>query len=123
MTKTKGCLGCTGLLAIAFIGLVIVAVNAPHPPRNARTQSTLELLGDAGTTDRYSTTITGRVRNNSPKTYRYAQITFKLYNKAGEQVGSALANVNGLEGNGTWAFKAVGLHPSDKYVLNEISGF
>lgn len=88
----------------------------------------LELLGGIdgtkGVTSQYSMTITGRVRNNRPKAYKYAQITFTVYNKAGDQIGSALANISGLEPGATWAFKAVCLSAGgSSYKLAEITGW
>jgi hypothetical protein len=69
-------------------------------------------------------TITGRVRNNTTKTYSYTQITFNLYNASGEQVGTALANVNGVEPGAVWRFSAIGFAPeAQRYKLHELSGF
>lgn len=48
--------------------------------------------------------IEGIVTNPSAKHYRYAQVSFNLYDKHGNQVGSTLANVNNLEAYGTWKF-------------------
>ena len=56
--------------------------------------------------------IVGSVRNQSAKRYRYVQVQFTLYDKDGAQVGSALANVNNLEANGLWKFKAIVLEDS-----------
>jgi hypothetical protein len=49
----------------------------------------------------------GTVKNNSPKTYSYAQVEFNLYDNSGAQVGSTSANVNNLEPNRKWKFKAI----------------
>lgn len=59
-----------------------------------------------GTGDRLGGQITGTVVNRRGKELRYAQITFKLYDKSGAQVGTALANISGLEAGGRWNFKA-----------------
>jgi len=54
--------------------------------------------------------IVGSVKNNTDREYKYAQISFALYDKDDAQVGSAWANINNLEASGTWKFKAVVLN-------------
>jgi len=68
--------------------------------------------------------ITGSVINRRKSKLSYAQITFNLYDDSGAQVGSALANINGLEPGGTWKFKAstFGVDFS-RYKFSELSGF
>lgn len=56
--------------------------------------------------DSYSYTITGIVTNNSSSSIDYAQIEFTCYDKVGNNVGTAWANVNNLEANGTWKYEA-----------------
>jgi hypothetical protein len=51
--------------------------------------------------------ITGIIENKSNKTYSYVQVEFNLYDENDFQVGSTIANVNNLEPNGKWKFKAV----------------
>lgn len=55
----------------------------------------------------YSVSIVGKVKNNSSQKYSYTQITFNLYDKEGAQIGTALANISGLEAGGVWKFKAL----------------
>lgn len=46
--------------------------------------------------------------------------------KGGNQIGTALANVNNLEKDGTWKFKALGMDVDgeiDSYKLAEITGY
>ena len=86
-------------------------------------KSNLELLSRSGSYDEYSTTITGRIRNNTAHSYGYVQVTFNLYNTAGEQVGTALANVNNLEPGTVWKFKAFGFARGTTFKLGEITGF
>ena len=76
-------------------------------PDVAPVKDDLEMLaGVKGSADGQTMVIAGRVRNNRAKPYRYAQITFQVYNKADEQIGTALANIAGLEAGGTWRFEA-----------------
>lgn len=71
----------------------------------------LELLSSDGTFDTSINTIhiTGSVKNNSKRTYSYVQIQFVLYDESGSQVGTALANTNGLESGNTWKYDALGM--------------
>lgn len=59
-----------------------------------------------GTTGKVGGGITGTVVNRRPETLKYVQIQFRLYDKSGSQIGTALANTNGLESGGKWNFKA-----------------
>jgi hypothetical protein len=68
--------------------------------------------------------ITGIVVNRRGKKLRYAQITFNLYDDSGAQVGTALANINGLEPGGRWKFSATSFGTNfTKYKFSELSGF
>ena len=68
--------------------------------------------------------ITGTIINRTGRTLNYAQITFNLYDKSGAQVGSAVANVNGLESNGRWKFEAIALTDDfATYKPSEMTGF
>lgn len=120
-----------GIAGLIGLGLVVgnyvasnqdpaSAVPAPAP------QGGLELIDTpkAATNEYGYMEITGRVKNTSSKTYAYAQITFIVANDAGEQVGSAMANVNSLEAGATWKFRAVSLASGgSKFKLGKISGW
>lgn len=69
--------------------------------------------------------IVGGVRNNFDKQYSYVQVTFNLYNKDGAQIGTAMDNINNLEPNGIWKFKAIGIvnETVDTYRLTGITGW
>lgn len=51
--------------------------------------------------------IVGTVRNNMDKEYKYAQISFSLYDSSGAQVGTAWTNISNLESGGVWKFEAL----------------
>jgi uncharacterized protein YdeI (YjbR/CyaY-like superfamily) len=86
-----------------------------------------ELVGEVEQeTDQIATYLKGIVKNNSGKDCTYVQITFNLYDKDGNQIGTALANVNNLEKDGTWKFKALGMDVDGEiasYKLAEITGY
>ncbi len=50
--------------------------------------------------------IIGTLKNKTNREYGYVQIEFNLYDDAGNQVGSTLANVNNLEPGRSWRFEA-----------------
>ena len=89
----------------------------------------LELVGGIyGTTKKsdgygFSTYISGVVKNNTSKKYSYVQITFALFDKDGNKVGTALANVNSLDAGETWKFEAIALKDFSTYKLDEITGW
>ncbi|MFN9411857.1 MAG: FxLYD domain-containing protein [Pirellula sp.] len=69
-------------------------------------------------------TITGIVENRRRRKLTYAQITFNLYDDSGAQVGTAIANINGLEPGGKWKFEAVSFGQEfTKYKISELTGF
>jgi len=68
--------------------------------------------------------ITGIVENRRSRKLSYAQITFNLYDDSGAQVGSALANINGLEAGGKWRFEATSFGTRfSTYKFDDLSGF
>lgn len=60
-----------------------------------------------------ATYIHGILKNNTDKEYGYIQVSFSCYDKDNNLLGTALANVNKLQPNGSWKFKAIYLG-SDK---------
>lgn len=78
----------------------------------------------AGRRGEFGAEITGTVINRRNRKLRYAQITFSLYDESGAQVGTALANINGLEPDGRWKFKATAFGTDfARYKFSELSGF
>ena len=71
------------------------------------------------------TYIQGEIKNNTDKEYSYVQVTFNLYDKDGSQLGTAVDNINYLEPNATWKYKAIGLvtEKVDSYKFVEIIGW
>lgn len=68
--------------------------------------------------------IEGIVKNKTNKKFDYVQVQFNLYDKQGNIVGQALANMNNLDANGTWKFTAYNFSGESysTYKLAEISG-
>jgi len=89
-------------------------------------QEKFALVSDKAVVDSLGTTyIEGEIKNNTDKQYSYVQVTFILYDADGAQLGTAMANINNLEPNGTWKYKALGLTTErvDSYKLDEITGW
>lgn len=128
----------TFLLVVVVLGGIIgVSGNGKSKTNPTQTSTTVEQTqekftlqdGHQGTTDKYgmSYTIEGTIKNNTDKQYSYVQVTFNLYDSDGAQIGTALANINNLEANGVWKFKASGSFGNGKtvasYKLMEITGW
>lgn len=56
--------------------------------------------------DQFATYITGVLQNNGGQK-GYVQIMIPCYDKDGVKLGDAFANINGIEANGKWKFKAM----------------
>lgn len=85
-------------------------VNKPEIPNIAKIKETekLTLEGYDFKTSKYgSRYIVGTVRNNTDKEYKYAQISFSLYDSSEAQIGTAWANISNLESGGVWKFEAL----------------
>ena len=54
----------------------------------------------------FSTYVSGTLTNNG-EGKGYVQITIPCYDKDGAKMGDAMANVNDIEANGKWKFKAM----------------
>jgi hypothetical protein len=68
--------------------------------------------------------ITGTIKNNTNKQYKYVQVEVNLYDDDGAQIGSTLANTNNLEPRGMWKFKAVAMEDNAaSYRIKDITGY
>lgn len=75
-------------------------------------KNSLELVGNvtmtsSGSFGYYTYSIEGILKNVSGKRLDYAQVAFVIYYMAGNNIGSAFDNVNYIDVNGTWKFKAM----------------
>lgn len=74
-------------------------------------KQSLELVGNVTMTSSggygyYTYNIEGVLKNVSGKKLNYAQVSFVIYDSAGNNIGSAFDNINYIDVNGTWKFKA-----------------
>jgi hypothetical protein len=128
--KSNAGLGCIVMLGLAVALWTIWSSDSTknssngNPPSTKTAKSGLELIDSKAIARDYGWSIVGHVRNNATRTYSYAQISFSLYDKAGNQVGSAFANINNLESGGTWKFEAlVAENGATTWKFKELSGF
>ena len=98
----------------------------PEWPKADLTQRPhLELLSSEASSNSFSMTITGKIKNNHvQKTYTFVQVLFDVYDSSGNRVGSAVGNINNLGPLETWRFKAVYFGADGyRFRLDEITGF
>ena len=129
--KKQGGIG--KVILILFVLIVIIAAAGSGTSSNKGTtgetkvQETFTLTEHKGYADTYAYYIEGTIVNNTDKEYSYVQVEFNLYDADGAQIGTSLDNINNLEANGTWKFKAIGAFADEKsvasYKLIDITGF
>jgi hypothetical protein len=91
--------------------------------RRADPAQCLALQSYKAVSEQYSSFITGAVKNSCGRTFRYVQITWKLFDGSGAVVGTALANQNNLDDGEVWKFKAHAFGDFAKYRLDKITAF
>ncbi len=58
--------------------------------------------------------VTGVLKNNTDETYTYAEVTFRVYDEDGNQIGTIDDSINYFEAGGTWKFKAKAIFIDDQ---------
>lgn len=66
----------------------------------------LKLIETSVAYDGYSKYAVGAIQNTTNTTFGYVQVEINVYDSAGNQIGSTLANVNNLEPGSVWRYKA-----------------
>ena len=122
----------TFILAIIIIGVIASSgsTNTTSTEGNnntgRNTQTSTEkftVLEHKTENDGYWTYITGTVKNNTNKEYTSVQIEVNLYDESGNLINSTLDNINNLEANGTWKFKAMATDEFATYKIKEVTGW
>ena len=54
----------------------------------------------------YSANVTGKLKNKSNKEFSYVEVTYAIYDSAGNQIETAYANTTNLQAGSTWYFSA-----------------
>lgn len=100
------------------------SITSSDSNQEKQTKEKFSLVDSEGSYDGFAYYINGSIVNNTDKQYSYVQVTFNLYDASGAQIGTALANINNLDPNGTWKFKAMGgTQNAASYKLAEITGW
>lgn len=79
---------------------------------NDSTSSGYELVGDLDISSSYdnylgySVSIKGKLKNTSSKQFSYVSITFALFDANGNQIETAMDNMNYLQAGSVWSFDA-----------------
>ncbi len=92
------------LCFIAAIAVNVALIPSESKPKLEVTGTSLsveynEYLG-------YSATIKGIAKNATNRNYSYASVEFSVYDAAGNNLGTARANINNLSSGDTWRFEA-----------------
>lgn len=86
-------------------------------------QEKLSVIEHSTTKDDYCTYIVGTIKNNTDKNYSYVQVEINLYDADGNLINSTLDNINNLEANGTWKFKAITTDEFSTYKIKDVTGW
>ena len=87
------------------------------------TQEKFTVVDHSTSNDGYWTYVVGTIKNNTNKNYSYVQVEINLYDAEGNLVGSTLDNINNLEANGTWKFKAMATSEFSTYKVKDVTGW
>ena len=113
------------ILAAIVSSQEITSTNTGDNPKveTKQPQEKFTLVSSDGSYDGFAYYISGTITNNTNKQYSYVQVTFNLYDADGAQIGTAMDNINNLEPNATWKYKAIGMEKAASYKLAEITGW
>ena len=106
----------SGLIAVGLLLVVLLAVRRTpdadsdiereRPGGEASRPLTVEPGG--WTRDRHGLLFaTGVITNTTGRRLRYLEVTFPLFDAAGKQVGTAIANENNVAPGARWQFRAL----------------
>lgn len=78
-----------------------------HPDGDS-TLGCLQMVRKSGETDESFTYVRGTVKNICGRDFSYVEVSFKLLDRDGNVVGTAIANQTNLKNGETWKFQAMG---------------
>lgn len=108
--------GPAGRDTVGYVKVSLLASGTPPALPN------LEILDHRHVSEQYGEGwVTGRIRNNSQRTYSYVQVQINLL-RNGTVVGSTLANMNNLAPGQIWQFRAPVLEPFTHYRVEDVTG-
>jgi hypothetical protein len=99
------------LLLFLVIGVLIDTVTDSTAPatvtQQEQTEPAFKILSYNMKNEEYTKYVTGRIQNNTNKTFGYVQVEINLYDINNNFLGSTLDNVNNFEPGAVWNFKAI----------------
>lgn len=127
-----GCLKVLGIgIGIILFLVILGAIFGDKTPKEDKAAKQIEeqakkyeILEEKIEGDQYTRYVVGKIKNNSGKDRSYLQIEINLYDKDGNQTGSTMDNINNLEKDGIWSFKAMIFdEKATSYKIKEVTGF
>jgi hypothetical protein len=95
----------------------------PPLPTYANDPATcLEFISPKGFYDLSSSNVTGSLKNNCERSFRYVHIRFKIFDADHNQVGTAAGDVSHLQAGGTYQFLAHGVVTGTRFELDQVTG-
>lgn len=113
------------LLVVGLYQIGTVIFNLDNIETSSQIDKKFTLLSDEITTDTFGNQwIEGIIQNDTGKDYSYVQVTFRLYDENGNQIGTAMDNINHLKKGATWKYKATPFFEDFvTYEFEEITGW
>ncbi len=92
------------IIGCIIIGFVFCDADLTHDDKLliSNTNMTVEHYTYFG----YSVNVTGIAKNTTKKDFSYASVEFSVYDANGNNLGTAIANINNLLAGDTWSFDA-----------------
>lgn len=112
-TKSKSNRKVWVVVSVSIVALIafICIVSSISNESTGGSRSELNISGLSMSVDYneylgYSAKITGVAKNATRHNYAYASVEFSVYDSAGNNLGTAIANINNLASGDSWSFEA-----------------
>jgi hypothetical protein len=124
-----------GITVAGFAALMALAhfLGQIYPNRQTETVSPIKssdprvclqfVSKDQGDGDENSIKITGSLKNNCGRNFRYIQIRYKLFDRSGAVVGTAFTNLASLANGEIWKFQAHAFVHATNFRLDDIAAY
>ena len=95
------------IVVILLVGVFVIAGND-----NSLNKEKLSIMDSSISVEYneylgYSAIVKGIAKNVTSRNFDYASVEFSVYDASGNNLGTALANINHLNSGDTWNFEAV----------------
>ena len=122
----------SGIIIAVVIGVILFGVVLGLLVSNSNSEGKLQPTNLKLSTEYneylgYSASVSGLIKNTTNHDFSYVSIEFAIYDSSGNNLGTALDNINNLLAGDTWSFEATLFNfPSTKpvsYKLIEINAW